>query len=175
MLRDGWPTLACQMPNFLAFTALTEGALAAPLFVAGLLAGRAVLRTVCMVGSMFRRATVSEDHGRKRRDVGSNIGYMSYCCGALPSRQALFLRPRPPRRQAQWMWSPLLDVHRCWCWLLTFGPVRVRACIPRSPIPIDACQRFRVVSLRLCCCASQVLNTKPQNTTTIKRQDRANV
>ena len=46
MLRDGWPTLALRIHNFFSFTALTEGALAAPLLIAGLLAQRAVFRTV---------------------------------------------------------------------------------------------------------------------------------
>jgi hypothetical protein len=68
MLRDGWPTPALRIHTFFSFTALTEGALAAPLLVAGLLAQRAVFRTVRAACTMLRRATMSADHGRGRPD-----------------------------------------------------------------------------------------------------------
>ncbi len=68
MLRDGWPTPALRIHNFYSFTALTEGVLAAPLLVAGLLAQRAVFRTVRAACTMLRRATMSADHGRGRPD-----------------------------------------------------------------------------------------------------------
>ena len=44
-------------------------------------------------GTMLRRATMSADHGRKRRRIGSKIGHTVYF---LPL----------PSRQAQSMWSP---------------------------------------------------------------------
>ena len=57
-----------RTPNLQLFTALTGGVLAAPSLVAGLLAQRAVFRTVRAACTMLRRATMSADHGRGRPD-----------------------------------------------------------------------------------------------------------
>ena len=80
-----------RTPNLqlFSFTALTGGALAAPLLVAGLLAQRAVFRTVRAACTMLRRATMSADHGRGRPN-GEKRRWRCRRSNSRPSGPAVF-------------------------------------------------------------------------------------